>query len=302
MPGRRSLVALGAFWMCSSAALADPYDLNLARLGNPSPGSATYSAGANANFRAMAMELAGALNSTSLMPPGSLGYSGFAVAAELGVAAIPDQKVFLPTQGNYASPMLLPAVHFRKGLPYSFELGGKVAWLEKSRMVAATLEVRWAFLEGFTYLPDIAVRGHVTRLVNSRELSLTTGGVDLTVGKRFPVAGSVNFIPYAGYNLAFVSAETGAIDFNPGRDPNAALASPSAALADTGVFSSPGPNVLHRFYVGVRFSAGIFRLGVEGSITVFGNNDVPDPANPGTTIAKMIPVLPAFGSTVGLSF
>ncbi len=30
-------------------------------------------------------------------------------------------------------------------------------------MVAATGEVKWAVNEGFTYLPDIGVRGHVTR-------------------------------------------------------------------------------------------------------------------------------------------
>jgi hypothetical protein len=303
MRGWRLLIALGAL-LGSGATLADPYDLQLYKLGNPQMGGAGYNANANARFKQFSMQLAGALNSVSLMPPESLGYSGFAVAAEIGVAPIQQSKVFIPTRSTFEGPLLMPGIHVRKGLPYSIEIGGKLAWIENSGMMAATLEVRWAFLEGFAHLPDASVRGHITRLVNSRELNLTTGGIDLTVGKRLPVGGTVNFTPYAGYNLAFVAANSTTVDFNPTRDPNTSQTSTANALTDTGVFNPvyPGQGVTNRFYIGIQFGVGPFRLGAEGSVTVLGASDVADPQNPGAVVSQGIPVLAAFGASLGFAF
>src|SRR5205807_936694 len=107
------------------------------------------------------------------------------------------------TGGGYKNGMsnviLIPSVHIRKGLPFSFELGARVGWIEQSRMYVGMLELKWALNEGFTYLPDIAVGGRIAKLMNSRDFDLTTGGLDVSVGKQFAIAGMVTLTPYVGW-------------------------------------------------------------------------------------------------------
>ena len=105
------------------------------------------------------------MTSANLMPPETLGHAGFSLNAELSVVALPspgnqDGQVTLPTEGAATNPLLIPSVHVRKGLPFSFELGARVGWIDRSSMFAATGELKWAVNEGFTWLPDIAVRAH----------------------------------------------------------------------------------------------------------------------------------------------
>jgi len=297
MNGRTAALAVV---LMGGAALADPYDFRVYQLGNPAPGGFAYTAEANANFRIFARELAAALTSVNLSPPETLGHAGFAFNAELSVVQLDLKKFSFPTeQAPATDTILIPSVHIRKGLPFSFELGARTAWIEKSRMGAGTIEIKWALNEGFTYLPDLGVRGYGTRLFNTRDFDITAAGLDLGLGKQFAIGGMVTLYPYAGWNLVWVSATSNNIDFNPGRSQEESIRTATSQLSNTTVFEDVGlgANSHNRFYGGLRFIGGVVQLGAEVSYSSMGKfHDVT------TNSDKAMPDVLAINSTLGLDF
>ena len=269
---RRLWLLLGA--LASTSAFADAYDFRIYQLGNPQPNASGYLDSANANFRAFARRLGAAMTSVNLAPPETLGHSAFAISAELSVVdfGVATKPTDLPTQRQVGGPVLLPSIHIRKGLPWSFELGVRAAWFEKSRMGTGTVELKWALNEGFTYLPDICVRGHVTKILNSRDFDVTAGGLDLGIGKQFAIAGMVTLTPYIGWNLVFVGASTNNVDFQPDRT-LAQSDAPTDQFKNYYIFENvlAATNTNNRFYGGFRFIAGVVMLGFEFSYTTLGS-------------------------------
>jgi hypothetical protein len=294
-PGR--IVALG-WCIGAAAAQASPYDFRLIALGNPTPGGANYNPSANANFRAFARELGAALTSVNLMPPSTLGYNGFAIGTELSILNLATDRFVFPTEDALSGPLLVPSLHLRKGLPYSFEIGARTGWIQKSNQLVATIEVKWA-LEGYTDFPDIAIRAHLMRLFNASDFDLYATGVDLGVGKRFAIAGMMTLTPYLGWNPVLVGAFSNMVDFNPGRSYAASVSFPTAQFQDTGVYDDVtlGSNLHHRFYAGFRFALGILQLGAEASYSRLGSF-----RDQTTGTDKALPSLLAINSTLGLDF
>ncbi len=311
--GTLSKGLLAALLSLTAGALADPNDLRLYQLGNPT------TPGANANFRVFARELGVALSSVNLMPPETLGHAGFSVTAEAAVVFLsardssgggcqtPSSSCFLfPNEGllrngtGLAGAMLIPSVHVRKGLPFSLELGSRIGWVEKSRMATLTGELKWALNEGFTYLPDVGVRASVTRLLNSRELDVTSGGVDIGVGKQFAIGGMITLTPYVGWNLIWVGASSSPVDFRPERTQQEATASATAQLVNTEVYDPVGffANSHNRFYGGVRFIGGVVQLLVEFSYASMGKFSDPTTGPSDRTL----PDVTALNFSVGLDF
>jgi len=303
---RRLWLVLGALF--STSALADAYDFRIYQLGNPQPGKTGSTPIANANFRAFAKRLAAGIASSNLSPPETLGHSAFAISADLSVVDFGEAREVghLPTQSPISGPVLLPSIHVRKGLPWSFELGVRAAWFEKSRMGTGTLELKWALNEGFTYLPDICVKGSITKILNSRDFDVTAGGLDLGIGKQFAIAGMVTLTPYIGWNLVFVGASSGNVDFNPNRS-LADADQPGAEYQDYFVYDSvlAANNTNNRFYGGFRFIAGVVQLGFEFSYTTLGSfNDAQIGTVDSTCKDRQVcmpPVL-AYNSTIGFDF
>ena len=307
MGGLRILASIGCL-LLAPAALADPYDFRISDLGNPLLGGFNYQPAADANFRVFARQLGAALTSVNLSPPETLGHSGFAFSAELSVVNFGNQAFKLPTEDkNFQGMMLIPSMHVRKGLPFSFELGARGAWLEKSRMGAGTLELKWAVNEGFTYLPDIAVRGNISKLLNSRDFDVTAGGFDLGVGKQFAIGGMVTLTPYIGWNLVFVGASTGNVDFHPGRtlaESDRPSSNPNEQFRDIYVFDNLQAidNSHHRFYGGFRFIGGVLMIGVEFSYALIGKFADKPVARGGTGLQVEVPSVWALNATIGLDF
>jgi hypothetical protein len=301
-----------AVLVCGPAAYADRNDIQITKLGNPNrfesststTPSVNFNPEANGDFRAFARTFAAVLTSANLMPPETLGHAGFALNAELGVISLPS-SVRLPTERPQTDSLLLPSAHFRKGLPFSLELGARVGWVDRSRLFAGTGELKWAVNEGFTWLPDIAVRAHVTRLMGNNDFNLTAAGVDLGVGKQFPLGGMVTLTPYGGLDLVGVIANTDMLDFNQGRTLNSTLnpADPLVGLKNTGVYDEVkwSENINKRFYGGVRFIGGALQLGAEVSLTQQGPIPVTN-AETGTTANRSLPAVLAFSTTLGLDF
>lgn len=307
-----------AVLVCGSAAYADRNDFRLTDLGNPnqfaSAGSTTPSTNfnpeANGDFRAFARTFAAVMTSANLMPPETLGHAGFSLNAELSVIGLPtpgnqDSQVTLPTEGSATNPLLIPSVHVRKGLPFSFELGARVGWIDRSSMFTATGELKWAVNEGFTWLPDVAVRLHATRLMGNKDFDLTAAGLDFGVGKQFPLGGMVTLTPYGGLDLVGVAASTDTLDFNQSRRRNDTLnpTNPYAGLDNTGVYQEVklGENINSRLYGGVRFIGGALQLGAEVSLSNQGFIEVTNAAT-GETRNRALPAVLAFSTTLGLDF
>lgn len=269
-PLRRALG--GIIFFLTTAASAQSYDFRIEKYHNPDQRTGAFdsSDSANSNFRAFARQFGAAMSSTSLTPPETLGHSGFSVNAELSVVEFRGGPA-LPTADHFAGPLLMPSLHVRKGLPWSFELGARAAWIQNSHMGVGTVELKWAINEGYTFLPDIALRAHISKLLNARNFDLVAGGVDLSVGKRFAIAGALTLTPYVGWNLVFVGASSANVDFNP-----------QATLADSdgagdqfyGLYPftplAAKDNAHNRFYVGFQVVGGIFQIGGEVSYSVLG--------------------------------
>lgn len=296
-------VALAAL-ACGPAAYADRNDIEITKLGNPDPGEAGFKPEANGDFRAFARTYAAALTSVNLMPPETLGHAGFALQAELGVISLPTE-VLLPTEGTPTQPLLLPSVHVRKGLPFSLEFGARLGWIDRSSLFAATGEVKWAVNEGFTWLPDVCVRGHVTRLLGNRDFNLTATGVDLGVGKQFPLGGMVTLTPYGGLDLVGVTATSDTLDFRQNRPLNETLdpTRPYAGVDDTAVYDAVRgwENINTRFYGGLRFIGGALQLGAEVSLSSQGTIPVKN-AETDETRDRALPAVFALSTTLGLDF
>jgi hypothetical protein len=189
-----------------AAALAN--DLQIPPLGNPSIDPTAVQ-----RFRMLSDELGMSLAGTTLEPAGTVGSDGFDIGLELNVAFInPTTTIngqpYWSTTSPASAPLIVPAFHVRKGLPYSFEIGGKVMTITDSGMYAGQAEVKWGFLEGFRYLPDVSARAYMTQLFSQQDLNLTTGSADFTVGKSFGIEGLVALVPYLGWCLTGIQADT----------------------------------------------------------------------------------------------
>ena len=146
-------------------------------------------------------------------------------------------------------------VHFRKGLPYSIELGGTVSSLHDSRLYGVGFELKWAFVESYKYAPDIGVRTHVSTTLGSRDLSLLNAGSDVLVSKSFGVAGVMQVTPFTGYSFAYTQARSHVLGvFEPGE-----------VKLDTDIIDAKHL-LSHRTVFGVAFHASWAELGFEAAV------------------------------------
>ena len=303
-------ISATAALLCGGLALAAPNDFKIQILGNPTDPDTLRATIANANFQAFAKQMGAALVSSDLTPPGTLGHSGFSAAMELSVVSLkgisrgetpPTGPWFImPTENTFQGSFLLPGVHVRKGLPWSFEIGTKVGWIDKSDMVVGTLEAKWAGNEGFAYLPDVAVRFHATRLFNTRDFELGAGGLDFSVGKKWAIGGMITLTPYGGWDLTFVGASTPRlVDFQPDRTEAQSYASQYAQFNNAGVYKEVAllANAHNRFYGGARFIGGVIQIVAEVSITGVGETDTVS-----ESLNTQLPAVLAFNVSLGLDF
>jgi hypothetical protein len=275
---RRALAPILAAVLAAlpAAVAAEPLDLDLARLGAPSaevqaalagrrsPSAEDVQAAADARqrFALLSSEVALAFSSPLLEPASTPGHAGFDVGLEVAHVGVHRAVVGgvddWPTRGQDPSALTLGAVHVRKGLPFSFELGGRLLTLTRSSYVGGQLEARWA-LEGLDGLPAVAVRGAWTEVLGQKDWNLGTGELDLIVSRRWPVGRAASLTPYLAARLAWVRASSDPIAFAPedATDPAAAARSQAAFPSFTSAF--------YRTTLGARMTAALASLSAEVS-------------------------------------
>ncbi|MDY0058443.1 MAG: hypothetical protein RBU45_01405 [Myxococcota bacterium] len=175
----------------------------------------------NELFRQFATDFGMVMSPKFLAPAETLGQAGFDIGVDASFSAIankePHWTMAMQEEGTAPNSLLSTMqVHVRKGLPFSFELGGTLTKLFESEAYALGGELKWAFNEGFYYLPDIAARVAVNRLLGSRDLDLLTGGFDLSISHPFGIGGMLSLTPYAGWNMLFIHASSHVLDATAG--------------------------------------------------------------------------------------
>ena len=279
------------------ALAAEPLDLDLAKLGAPSPdvwknlgcyGTQTYpctvppayaagalqaSLDARRRFALLSTEMALALSSAYLEPASTTGMSGFDVAAEASLAQVHVDKIggssgipgdvaetYWPTHTMLPHELFVPSVHVRKALPFSFEVGGRIIYLSQSSYVAGQLEARWALNE-VGAIPDVAIRAARTQLFGQKDWSLGATEVDVIASKRFGVTGVISLTPYGAARFTFVDASTALMDFGPYRP---AGTPPEEAGKTQAAF--PRLNAMvYRTTLGVRLTS--YAVSMSGEVT-----------------------------------
>jgi hypothetical protein len=288
---RRPLALLAAVIAVTAApaGAGEPLDFDLGRLGAPSKAvwqvadpslsdaQATALAGdSRVRFARLATDLAMGFTSSLLQPASTTGHSAFAFDLEasytgvthgvVGTEPYPTSAATYPreywaTRSLKPHDLLTPSVHVRKSLPFSLELGGRFSYLSQSRCFAAQLEGKWALIEGFYVLPDVALRAAWTKVVGQRDLDLTATEVALMTSKRFGVNAVVSVTPYLALRLTRLSASTRVIDFRPA---GAAPATPAQIDASSAAFPNLGAS-LFRTTVGVRLTSFAVSMAAEGT-------------------------------------
>jgi hypothetical protein len=200
----------------ATSALANDMDLSLARfIECTSPTTCAPQISAYEQFLA---EYSFGLAPKILAPAETLGYSGFYLGLEGSLTTVPGKtdRWFKGTVDENASDevMFVPALHVRKGLPWSFEMGGTINYLARSELVALGGDIKWSLFEGYRngwrgFLPDVAVRGSVVRVLGESDADITIVGVDGSVSKNFGIGGMVVLVPYVGFQYlwTFVRVE-----------------------------------------------------------------------------------------------
>jgi len=183
-------------------------------------------------YDGLALDLGFALAPQIHRPAETLGWSGFFLGLEATVTAIDNQALHfvcgienLPSgaddggdgacdewQDNVDLATFVPAVHVRKGLPYSFELGFQIMYMANTELVAVGGEVRWAPLEGFRtgwmgFLPDVSFAFTGSYVMGSTELALGMLGGDVSLSYPFTISGQMTLTPYAGWQFMVVGAD-----------------------------------------------------------------------------------------------
>lgn len=302
-----AILALSA----APAGAREPLDFDLARLGPPSAGvwlaklgcltpagdactpqqqadAVVMAADARVRFARLATNLTLAFTSSLLEPASTTGHSGFQVGLESSYTGVARGAVggstgtfdpaaygvgtdVWPSRSVRPSEVLMPSLHVRKALPFSFELGGRLTYLSQSSYFATQLEGKWAFVEGYTLAPDLAVRVAWTRLIGQRDLDLGATEFGLLASKRFGVSAVTSLTPYLALRLTRVSASSRLMafgaDYQPGSPPTPAPATPDEVALSSAGFPT-FKSTLYRTTAGVRLTSFAVSMALE--LTYYG--------------------------------
>jgi hypothetical protein len=299
---RRSLALLAAVITvaASPAGAREPLDLDLTRLGAPDPavwlaipsalGTPTpaeaelLAAESRVRFARLATDLAMAFTSSLLHPASTTGHSGFHFDMEgsytgvkhgvlgtasytpAGASAAAYPREYWPTRTLKPTELFAPSVHVRKALPFSIELGGRFTYLSQSSYFAAQLEGKWALMEGYYVLPDVAVRVAWTKVLGQRDLNLSATEFDLMTSKRFGVNAVTSVTPYLALRFTSLDASTKVLGFRADYPVTGAPTpgTPAEVAASSAAFPNVG-SMLYRTTVGVRLTSFAVSMAAEAT-------------------------------------
>ena len=139
-------------------------------------------------------DLGAALSYKALTPAEPLGITGFDIGVEVTATELQHADVVdKATAGDGFSTLLVPKLHLHKGLPANLDVGLMYAATPSSNVRLWGGELRYAFIEGSTVMPAVALRATYSVMRGVEQLDLKNKGAELTVSKGFAI-----LTPYAG--------------------------------------------------------------------------------------------------------
>jgi hypothetical protein len=278
---RRHLVSpalIAALCLAPSAAWAGKYDLDLTRLGAQEPGTVALVQDDRA-FRSLSSELGAVMAPRPVDPADSLGLSGFAISADVGIHTIGGDRGYWAAPTRSKADNVLPTLQImgRKGLWPGLEVGGGATHLFDSRMWAMNGYVKAAFHEGFHHLPipSISVRASFSRLLGAKDLNMTTAAPAITVSHVFGLGKTFSLTPYVGYEALIIVSRSHVLDATPNCDEFEDDYNEDCenAAQNEFVFKNAGAIVRHRPHFGARMIFSVIRLTFEAMFTPKGRRE-----------------------------
>ncbi len=174
--------SLLAFALASAAVASPVFAGDLGSLQNLS----------QTQFAALSQDFTAAGSYKAVAPAEPLGVVGFDLGLEVSSTRMEHADLW-KRAGADSATLYLPRVHVHKGLPFNIDIGASLSAAPGSDIKLVGGEIKYAFIEGNTVLPAVAVRAAGTHLSGVDQLSMNTRSLELTVSKGFLLA-----TPYAG--------------------------------------------------------------------------------------------------------
>ena len=287
--GAKTALTALALVCTTRLAAADPNDLVMSRLATKivNNGTVVGAVGENLEFRALASQLGVVLAPHLLTPADTLGYGGFQLDVEASQTTIDSAQSYWRVLAGSPDPagtggvahgdgfLRTVGLFARKGLwlPVpSFEVGIGAINLLDSQTWAAQLTGKLAIHEGYhdLWLPSVAIRGAVSRMINQRELDLTVFSADAVISKHFGIGGTWRLDPFAGYDLLLIVPRSEVIDATPNIDPLGAGTGMDSA--NNFAFKEQAAILRHRITAGLKLQYDVVQLTIEGQYALAGSS------------------------------
>lgn len=250
----------------------------------------------DAAFAAFASELSFVLSPRLASPAATLGVAGFEFGLLWSGHFVSDEDHWQLTEdgqrtGEGAPFLQTMQLEVRKGLPLSFEVAATMGWLVDSQIFMPGLELKWAFQEGYDFMPDFALRGAINTMVGSPDLSLTNVTTDLVISKPIPAGGIVRITPFVSLGALFTAASSQVVDPTP--TTFVEQGDPPIRVPDTEndiAFEAVGlaEEVFAKVTGGVRARFSLVDLLVQGELMMFRDGELIGPAGTVTTKLALI--------------
>lgn len=180
-----------------------------------------------AKFDKLMTEYGLAIAPTFTQPAETLGSKGYELGVTYGFTKVGSNKVNneSPWVGTYGGQnpggLNLITIEARKGLPASFEMGGRMSYIFGSHMFVFGLSGKFALVESVGYAPDLSIRATYNSLFGSKEISMDVVTLDAMISYDFSLAGMMAIAPYFAYSLTKITANSNEILINSKESPYA---------------------------------------------------------------------------------
>lgn len=180
-------------------------------------GATTCTGQDDAGFADFAGQLASAVVSRFPGPIQTLGSHRLEVSYTIGMNELDRDRDYWrgdatvgrkPVVSGDSKLLTVGQIQVRKGLPYSFQLGGTVTQVFGGSLWGVGLELGWTPLEGIRNAPDLGIKLEVGTVLGADDLMMIHTGAALIISKSFGVAGLFSLAPYGGYQFLYASAST----------------------------------------------------------------------------------------------
>jgi len=172
--------------LCAMGCIVQPvWAANIDSIGNLS----------QSEFKSFSQDISSAVSYKPITPAEPLGILGFDVGLEATDTKLQNPSLWTnATSGAFtSSSVVLPKLHMFVGLPFNIDVGAFYSEAPSTNIKVYGGELRYAFIEGGTATPAVAIRGSFSKVTGVDQLSLDTKGLDVSISKGLTI-----FTPYAG--------------------------------------------------------------------------------------------------------